>query len=287
MTTNKTKIIKRQNNNIGIELNIDTSTSMSKTLFDEIEELLFKHKVVVIKKQQLTNEELLRFALMFGSVFDSNKAQVLGSRNDKTSEIVVVGNNAPEYKEAFLGHQEVLPHTDHQWVEEPSSISMLYAIDIAQGSSPTKWTDMVSVYNSLTAELKNEISNKRIITFNPFYRPFGEVFAKYVNRAEDIPPGEQVSHPLVRTHPLTREKILYMHRAFEMEYENEPYDSGFKLWKLLNDYIDSSDFVYEHYWENGDLVIWDNRATLHYRKQFDSQIRRVLKRVSIAGEKPF
>lgn len=275
------------NNNIGIKLYIDTSIPMSKVQFDEVQGLLFGYKVVVIKKQQLTDEELLRFALKFGPVFDANKAQVLGSKNGKTSEVVVVGNNAPEYKEAFLGHQEVLPHSDHQWVEEPSGISMLYAIDAAQGSAPTKWTDMAAVYNSLSDELKNVISNKRIITFNPFYRPFGEVFAKYVNRTEDVPPGEQVSHPLVRTHPYTKEKILYMHRAYEMEYENEPYDSGVKLWNMLNDYIDNSDFVYEHYWENGDLLIWDNRATLHYRKQFDSQIRRVLKRVSIAGEKPF
>lgn len=78
MTTNKTKIVKRHNNNIGIELNIDTSASISKILFDEVLELLFKYKVVVIKKQQLTNEELLRFALKFGSIFNSNKAQVLG-----------------------------------------------------------------------------------------------------------------------------------------------------------------------------------------------------------------
>ncbi|MCU4177703.1 TauD/TfdA dioxygenase family protein [Carboxylicivirga sp. N1Y90] len=277
----------KTNNTIGIKLNIDTSKSISKTQFDEIQKLLFKYKVVVIKKQQLTDEELLRFAHKFGTVFDANKAQVLGSKDGKTSEVVVVGNNAPEYEEAFLGHQEVLPHSDHQWVEEPSSISMLYAIDVSEGSAPTKWTDTTAVYNSLSDKLKIEISNKRIVTFNPFYRPFGEVSAKYVNRIEDIPPGEQVSHPLVRTHPYTKEKILYMHRAYEMEFENEPFKSGVKLWNTLNDCIDNSKFVYEHYWEKGDLVIWDNRATLHYRKPFDSHIRRVLKRVSIAGEKPF
>ena len=280
-------MILKTNNNIGIELNIDTSKPISKLQLDELQKLLFGYKVVVIKKQQLTDEELLRFALKFGPVFDANKAQVLGSKNGKTSKVVVVGNNAPEYKAAFLGYQEVLPHSDHQWVAEPSSISILYAVDIAQGSSTTKWTDMTAVYNSLSDELKNEISDKRIVTFNPFYRPFGEVFAKYVNRIEDVPPGEQVSHPLVRTHPFTKEKILYMHRAYEMEYENEPYESGVKLWNTLNDYIDNTEYVYEHYWEKGDLVLWDNRATLHYRERFDSHIRRVLKRVSIAGENPF
>lgn len=275
------------NDNVGAILDIDSSKPITNKQFEEVQKMLFKHKVIVIKKQQLTDESLLRFALKFGPIFNANKAQVLGSKNGKTPEVVVVGNNAPEYKEAFLGCQEVLPHSDHQWLEEPSSISMLYATDVTPGSSPTKWTDMAEVYKALPLELQSEISKKRIITFNPFYRPFGKVFAKYVNRSEDIPPGEQVSHPLVRIHPFSGEKILYMHRAYEMEYENEPYESGVKLWNTLNEYIDNSNFTYVHYWENGDLVIWDNRATLHYRKQFESNIRRVLKRVSIAAERPF
>lgn len=280
-------MVKTNYNNIGIKLNIDTSKPLDKLQFDELQKLLFEYKVIIFKKQQLTDEALLKFALKFGPIFDANKAKVLGSKDGKTTEVVVVGNNAPEYKDAFLGHQEVLPHSDHQWTKEPSSISMLYAIDVVQGSSPTKWTDTTAVYNSLSDELKNEISDKRIITFNPFYRPFGEVFPKYVNRAEAIPPGEQVSHPLVRTHPFTKEKSLYMHRAYEMEFENEPYKSGILLWNKLNEYIDNTNFVYEHHWENEDLVLWDNRLTLHYRKEFDSQIRRVLKRVSISGENPF
>jgi taurine dioxygenase len=274
-------------NNVGVEISIDINKFINAESFEKIRKLLFEYKVVIIKKQHLTDEKLLEFALKFGVIFNANKFQVLGSKYSKTPEIVVVGNNAPEYKEAFLGYQEVLPHSDHQWLEEPSSISMLYAIDVAQDSAPTKWTDLTSVYNTLPTELKTEISNKKIITFNPFYRPFGEVFAKYVNRVNDIPPGEQVSHPLVRTHPVTNSKILYMHRAYEMEFEDEPFDAGITLWNTLNKYIDNSEAIYEHFWENGDLVIWDNRATLHYRKQFDSHIKRVLKRVSIGGEKPF
>lgn len=280
-------MIVKTNINVGVELNIDINKIINNESIEKIQKLLFKHKVVVIKKQKLSDEKLLEFALKFGPIFDANKAQVLGSKDSKTPEIVVVGNNAPEYKEAFLGNQEVLPHSDHQWLEEPSSISILYAIDINQDSSPTKWTDMSKVYNMLPTELKTEISDKRITTFNPFYRPFGEVFAKYVNRIKDVPPGKQVSHPLVRTHPVTKNKILYMHRAYEMEFEGESFDKGIQLWNTLNKYIDNSPAVYQHFWENEDLVIWDNRATLHYRKEFESSIRRVLKRVSIGGEKPF
>lgn len=274
------------NISVGKELFLDISKIENKT-FSDLKKNLLAYKVVVIKKQSLTDEQLLTFAKMFGPVFDANKAQVLGTENGKTSEVVVVGNNAPEFEKVFLGHQEVLPHSDHQWVVEPSSLSMLYAIDVDLKSAPTIWTDTTVVYKELSEDLKNQIASKEITTFNPFYRPFGEVFAKYVNRDEDIPPGEQISHPLVRTHPETGEKILYMHRAYEMEFKDTPFQEGVQLWQQLNEYIDNTKAVYEHHWEKGDLVIWDNRATLHYRPAFDQSIRRVLKRISIAGEKPF
>jgi taurine dioxygenase len=274
------------NINLGKKLFLDIS-KIEYESFNELKKTLFDHKVVVLKKQSLTDKQLVAFAKMFGSFFDANKAQVLGAENGKTSEVVVVGNNAPEFKKAFLGHQEVLPHSDHQWVSEPSSISMLYAIDVVANSASTTWIDTTAVYRELPDDLKSQIASKKIITFNPFYRTFGEVFAKYVNRDEDIPPGEQISHPLVRTHPITGEKILYMHRAYEMEFKDTSYQEGIQLWQCLNNYIDSTKAIYEHHWENGDLVIWDNRATLHYRPAFEQSIRRVLKRVSIAGEKPF
>ena len=274
------------NINLGKELFLEISKIDDNT-FNEMRKNLFAHKVLVIKKQDLTDEELLAFAKMFGAIFDADKAQVLGSKNGKNSEVLVVGNNAPEFKKSFLGYQEVLPHSDHQWVAEPSSISMLYAIDVDSNSAPTTWTDTTAVYQELSEELKSQVESKEITTFNPFYRPFGKVFSKYVNRDEDIPPGEQISHPLVRTHPETGEKILYMHRAYEMEFKNMSYQEGSNLWGKLNDYIDRTTAIYDHIWENGDIVIWDNRATLHYRPAFNKMTRRVLKRVSIAGEKPF
>jgi taurine dioxygenase len=274
------------NINVGKELFLDISKIDYKTFID-LKKNLFAYKVIVIKKQSLTDEQLVTFAKMFGPVFDAKKAQVLGTENGKTFEVVVVGNNAPEFEKAFLGYQEVLPHSDHQWVAEPSSISMLYAIDVDAKSAPTTWTDTTAVYKELSEDLKDQIASKEITTFNPFYRSFGEVYAKYVNRDKDLPPGEQISHPLVRTHPETGEKILYMHRAYEMEFKDTSYKQGVQLWQKLNDYIDNTKAVYVHHWENGDLVIWDNRATLHYRPAFAKSLRRVLKRVSIAGEKPF
>jgi len=275
-------------NGIGVTIDkINLASDLSATLIIQIQDLLSKYKVVVFKDQHLTDEQLSDFAFRFGPPFvPDNKFPVLGSK-DSSNPIVIVGNQAHEYSNSYLGHQEVLPHSDHQWLKCPSSASLLYALDIHLNSAPTVWFDMVQAYNMLDSETKSIIEEINSITYNPFYRTFGSVSAKYVDRNIDIPPGDTFPHPLVRTHPLTKEKILYLNIAYELDFVGVPYKVGNELFSKLNDHIINLSYKYEHHWHNGDLVFWDNRSTIHYRPSFDSSIRRVLKRVTIGGEMPY
>jgi taurine dioxygenase len=273
---------------IGIILdNIDLSKPLDINTIMKIQSMLNEHRVVIFRNQALSDDHLKKIALNFGTAFiPDSKHPVLGSLESANS-VVIVGNNAPEFKNAYLGHQEVLPHSDHQWLQQPSAGSILYAVDVNVDAAPTIWFDMVHAYNTLDVEICNRITDLKIITYNPFFRPFGTVSAKYVDKENDIPPGETFSHPLVRTHPLTSEKILYCNMAYEMEIENVPFDIGSQLMSELHNHVVSKTNRYVHNWQNGDVVFWDNRATLHYRPAFESHIRRVLKRVTIAGEVPF
>lgn len=275
-------------NGVGITVEgVDLSYDLSSSQIIKIQGLLNRYKVLVFKNQQLTDEQLSDFAFRFGPPFTpDNKFPVLGSQ-DSVNPIVIIGNQAHEYSKSYLGHQEVLPHSDHQWLKCPSSASLLYAIDIQESSAPTIWFDMVKAYKMLDPETRGIIDDLNIITYNPFFRPFGSVSAKYINRKEDIPPGNVFSHPLVRTHPLTQEKILFLNIAYEIEFEKISFDKGNKLFTRLYDHILNLDCKYEHHWSNDDLVFWDNRATIHYRPSFGSKVRRVLKRITIAGEMPF
>ena len=267
------------------ETNVAARLTASQLL--QIQDLLLRYKVVVFPNQALSDEQLQEFAFKFGPPFvpDSN-SPVLGSK-DSAGAIVVVGNQAHEFAKSYLGHQEVLPHSDHQWLRCPSAASLLYALDIEEGSPPTIWTDMAQAYSLLDRETQEVIEKLQLITYNPFHRPFGSVSAKYVNRLIDIPPGEAIEHPLVRTHPLTREKSLYLNLAYEMELVGIPYEDGKALCDKLFAHIQQLPCRYEHHWKKGDLVFWDNRATIHYRSAFESNVRRVLKRVTIGGELPF
>jgi taurine dioxygenase len=280
--------ITKNNNGIGVIIhNVDIALGLTSTQIYQIQEWLNIYKVIVFKDQQLSDQQLSDFAFCFGPPFKpDNKFPVLGSK-DTINPIVIVGNQANEFKKSYLGCQEVLPHSDHQWLKCPSSASMLYALDIHSNSAPTIWFDMVQAYNTLDPKTKSIIEKIKIITYNPFYRPFGSVKAKYVDKSKDVPPGDTFPHPLVRKHPLTFEKILFLNIAYELEFVDMPFNIGNALFSKLSEHIINHSQKYVHKWNNGDLVFWDNRATLHYRPSFDSNTRRVLKRVSIAGENPF
>lgn len=266
---------------------IDLSKSLIIDEVNMIKDYLFENKVIIFKNQSLNDDSQKKFLFNFGDPFVmNNQTPTLGSEVSSDC-LIVVGNQASEYKNPYLGFQEVLPHSDHQWLEKPSSISALYALEIEENSSPTIWYDMQAAYEYLDEDTKAEIENIKIITYNPFYRPFGSVNSKYVNRLLDIPPGEVNPHPLVRIHPFTGKKILYMNLAYEIEFENLAYLKGLELFNKLTDCIKALPNTYTHKWSVGDLVVWDNRATIHYRPNFNESIKRVLKRVSLAGEKPY
>lgn len=273
---------------VGVQVHgIDLTTPLTATATLEIRRLLNTYRLVVFERQELENLHLLEFAHRFGPPFFSpNGHPVLGSEQ-QVQEVVVVGNQANEYANAYLGHQEVLPHSDHQWLRCPSAASLLYAVDITPGSSSTTWTDMATAYLLLDDDTKARIKDLQLITYNPFFRPFGSVQAHYVNRETETTLGEVFPHPLVRTHPLTGEKVLYLHAAYELELVGLGYQEGRALIDDLHKHMRAISCKYEHIWQNGDLVMWDNQATIHYRPAFQEKVRRVLKRVTIGGGVPF
>jgi taurine dioxygenase len=273
---------------VGVRIHdIDLAVPLTATVTLEIKRLLSTYRLVVFEHQTLEDLHLREFAHRFGPPFLSQNGHPVLGGAEQLSEIVVVGNQAHEYANAYLGYQEVLPHSDHQWLRCPSAASLLYAVDIAPGSSSTTWTDMAAAYLMLDDDTKTRIQDLQLITYNPFFRPFGSVRAHYVNRDTETVPGEVFPHPLVRTHPITGEKVLYLHAAYELELVGLGYQEGRALIETLHEHMCSISCKYEHFWQTGDVVMWDNQATIHYRPAFQEGVRRVLKRVTIGGGVPF
>ncbi|MBD2100288.1 TauD/TfdA family dioxygenase [Leptolyngbya sp. FACHB-261] len=277
-----------------IVTDLDTSRPVSSEIILRLKQALRDHHILIFKHQTLSEAQLLEFATYFGDVFvPPENVPVLGSKPGNPPLVVTIANAAPEYGSggALLDNVELLPHTDHQWAPRPSSGSLLYALEVPERGGDTQWANLIKAYEELDAGTKEEIANLQLITYNPFLEDeeSGNVTATYHSEKSPCKTLNQTlfSHPLVRTHPESGRKVLYLDRAYEVEVVGMEAKTGAELIERLRKHISQPQFYYNHRWSVGDIVYWDNQCTLHYRPAFEQTARRVMKRVSLAGSRPF
>jgi taurine dioxygenase len=267
---------------------LDASKPQSGEVIIKLKKALHEHLILVFKSQSLEENDLLAFASYFGGIFrPPTDVPVLATRNDTNSppDVVPVSNAVGEGD--YTGHGELTPHSDHHWTPQPSSGSLLYAIELPKDGGATSWYNTVQAYADLDQATKDEINGLQLITYNPFLRIKDKTqIPKY--RFSDQPIlGAAFPHPLVRTHAESGKQGLYLDYSTEVEVVGYDDQKGSALIERLRAHIVQPKYRYEHQWEVGDIVYWDNQVTLHSRQSFPAEQRRLLKRVSLAGGRPF
>jgi len=158
--------------------------------------------------------------------------------------------------------------------------SMLYAIEVPRAGGNTLFANGYRAYETLPADVKRRIDGCRAL--NAY--DYNNAAMKRGTRLSDGVPS--CVHPVVRTHPATGRKALYVNRLMTMRIEGLPQPESDELLDVLFDHQERQEFIYEHVWRVGDLLIWDNRCTLHARTDFSPDQRRLMRRVTILGERP-
>ncbi|UXY16062.1 TauD/TfdA family dioxygenase [Chitiniphilus purpureus] len=264
---------------------LDANRPLSPALVRALKKALDEHHILIFKRQQLSDAALLAFATYFGAVFrPPEDVPVLASaaRDGIPPDVVPVANVAGGY----TGNGELHPHIDHQWTPLPSAGSLLYALEVPAEGGDTSWYNLNAAYEALDADTKARIDGLQLITYNPFLRGPGQQRPLY--RTPDIEPlGPGFAHPLVRTHPSSGKPVLFLSARAEVELVGVAPEAGAALIAQLREHVTQPRFRYQHKWQVGDIVHWDNQATLHARTAFAQNERRVLKRVSLAGSRPF
>jgi taurine dioxygenase len=181
-----------------------------------------------------------------------------------------------------LGAGEATWHTDMSYLEQPPKASILYALEVPPAGGNTYFCNMYRAYESLPEELKRRItplSLKHDGTYNS-----GGYVRQGVTAADDptTSPGEY--HPLVCTHPETKRRLLYLGRRRNAYIKGLPVAESESLLDELWSYATREEFAWHNEWRVGDLVLWDNRCTMHRRDPFDAMSRRILHRTQIKGE---
>ncbi len=241
------------------------------------------HCVLLFRDQALSDRDLIAFSRRFGDL-DIAPIQENGRRFVEGMPEIYIVSNVKVNGEAIgsLGDGEAVWHTDMSYLDVPPKASMLYALEIPPRGGNTSFCCMYSIYEALPSALKARIEGLKI-KHDGTYNSGG-----YVRQGVAVSDDPRLSpgalHPLVCTHPDTGRRLLYLGRRRNAYLAGLDLAASEALLSELWGHVAQPEFAWEHVWRVGDLVLWDNRSTMHRRDAFDANARRIMHRTQIRGE---
>jgi alpha-ketoglutarate-dependent sulfate ester dioxygenase len=266
---------------IGAEITgADAGTPLSDEAVAKIRQALLDHKVVFLRGQSLNYRRQVAFAERLGPLTLGHPTLASPPGQPLLEEI-----------DSLKGGKVNYWHTDVTFVDRPPAFTLLHAVVIPPVGGDTLWASTVAAYQSLPPELRDLADRLRVLHTNDFD------YARTFNRGERVDPAlaaaheefvstvYETEHPLVRVHPETSERSLVL-GGFARTVLGFTPSASRDLIRLLQDYVTRPEHTVRWRWREGDLAIWDNRATQHYAvADYDDQYRR-LSRVTLAGDIP-
>jgi taurine dioxygenase len=263
---------------------------------DAVKEAWGRHLVLRFRGQSLSDEDLLRFSRQFGELdwapVAAAKIKVPGEDRwiDGTPEgrqYVMVISNVIENGQAIgqLGAYEAIWHTDMSYIAEPPMASALYSLEVPPSGGDTGFCNMYLAYETLPPALKQQIEG-RMCRHDASRNSAGELRRGYVD-APDASRTVGADHPLVRTHPATGRKALFLGRRRNAYIPGLALADSEALLDALWAHATKPEFSWYQQWRVGDLILWDNRCVMHRRDAFDPETRRVMHRTQIKGDRPY
>ncbi len=250
--------------------------------FAAIRRAFTEHSVLLFRGQRLGDEDLIAFSRRFGAL-DWAPVQENGRRFVEGRPEIYVVSNVIENGVAIgsLGAGEAVWHTDMSYLEDPPMASMLYALEIPEVGGNTGFCNMYSAYGALPEDLKRRIAGLAI-KHDGTYNSGGYLRAG-VAASDDPRTSPGAVHPLVCTHPDSGRQCLYLGRRRNAWLVGLDLAASENLLDQLWSYATREEFTWYNTWRVGDLVLWDNRCTMHRRDPFDPAARRIMHRTQIKG----
>lgn len=258
---------------IGAELLDLDLRDFDAAMIDDIRAALLKYRVIFFRDQQLDRSEHIEFARQFGDL----EIHPATPKDQPDPEVLRIAHG-PKSRGS-----ENNWHSDVTWRECPSLGSILRAIELPEVGGDTLFANMVVAYDRLSDEMKQRIENLTAV------HDIARVFARRLNRApedlhEKFPPME---HPVVRTHPETKERVLYVNTGFTSHIKDMDAAESKALLQELYRTAWNPEVQCRFRWAPGSLAFWDNRSCQHFAASDYYPDVRVMERVTIAGDRPY
>jgi len=271
---------------IGVEIaGIALTDAVSESLFAKIYEAFLAHQLILFRDVDLPPQDQVALARRFGEVQVHVMNQYHGYRD--YPELYVLsnldGHGEPNGKHPDRG--TLYWHTDGSWREHTGQATLMYSEIVPDVGGETEFANMYEAYELLPAPMRSAIEGRRAIhnlNFSRTRRHGDDPMT--AEQSAKVPP---VAHPIVRTHPETGRKAVFLGDHAE-SIEGMDYETGRALIEQLNALITSSNQVYTHKWNPRECMVWDNRCLLHRATEFDTaRHKRLMRRCTINGDRPF
>jgi alpha-ketoglutarate-dependent sulfate ester dioxygenase len=273
--------VRRLAGNIGAEITgVDTGEALTGEAVAAIRQALLDHKVVFLRDQNLDYQRQVAFAQRLGPL-------TLGHPTLESPE----GQPLLEEIDSFKGGRTNYWHTDVTFVDQPPAFTLLHAVVIPPVGGDTIWANTVTAYASLPGELRDLVDRLRIVHTNDFDYAKGHGRGERIDAAlarlheQFVSTVYETEHPAVRVHPETGERSLVLGGFARSVLGYSPQASR-DLIRLLQEYVTRPEQTVRWQWREGDLAIWDNRATQHYAVFDYGDAHRRGERVTVAGDVP-
>jgi taurine dioxygenase len=273
---------------LGAEIKgVDLREPLSAAAAAEIIAAWHRHLVLLFRGQSLSEDEQIAFARHFGQLQKRTRpaAAINEAGHTKYPQLTMLVSNIRENGRLIgsLPDGEMHFHSDQCYLEKPATGTFLYAIEVPSAGGDTLFLNMYNAYETLPGEIKARIDGKKALNAYLY-----DSTTRAVNGAKvDFSAHPHYVQPIVRTHPDTKRKALYVNRLMTFTVEGMNDEEGSALLDALFSHIEQDQFIYAHHWRAGDLVVWDNRCTLHARTDFSDKERRLLRRHIVMGDRVF
>lgn len=287
MEVHAEEILKRPlTQGFGAELSgIDLAEEQSEEVIESVRALWRNHKLLLFRGQKLEEAHLVKFSRHFGPLEIHLRREYLSREHP---EVLLVSNVKQSGKPlGILSDREVGWHYDQIYLERPAVGSLLYSVKIPPEGGNTYFADMHAAYEALPDETRRRIEGRQAVqSYEAFNRIYSEPTSEEQKRKTP-----DVIHPMVRTHPYTGRKALYICPGMTTQIVGLGEEESEALLAELFEWCTRPEFVYTHSWRRGDALLWDNACTMHRRDPFDGRHERLMKRTTILPDpdkaKPF
>ena len=272
---------------LGAEISgLDLARPLDDTTFAAVRKAFLDGEgVLVLRDQRITPEQHIAFSRRFGPLAIHVLRQFLLPGHH---EILLVSNVIENGKPIGLGDAGRYWHSDLSYVAEPSLGSLLHAREIPPEGGDTSFANLYAAYEALPADIKRRIDGKRAIhSYRNSYDKL-EKSSSWRPPLTDAQKDEvrEVIHPVVRTHPETGRKALFINEGFTSRILDMPEEESRALLDQLFAHSTEPRFLYRHRWQPHDLVFWDNRCVIHLAHGCPPHLRRHMHRTTVQGDVP-